>query len=287
MKKVNSWRKLEDLVRKGKKERRRARRLKALLICLAVSLAGALLFVGLKYNLFQKLINKKPKEVSVPQEIAKETPKPVPKCADCKELLYLNFDDNFINQINQGAGENFGAGFKEGNWGQGIYFEEKSYLRFPAAKNINYRKGTIELWFKPESFFPEERELIYANGVDGWSEDDVARMGVLDKTFWVEINGPAGGAPQIFQDISAWDANVFHYIVMTWDTNYVKLYLDGNLAAEKKLNRHPSLLRNYIFIGNMNINGTDFVRPAKGIIDELRIYDGVKGEGDVRESYGR
>jgi len=80
--------------------------------------------------------------------------------------------------------------------------------------------------------------------------------------------------------------NAWHHVVATWDGKQLRMYLDGELQAERNRVGLPNPNPYPVMIGNFeypSCHGGNF----GGLIDEVRIYNRAITEREVVDRYER
>ena len=196
---------------------------------------------------------------------------------NCTALWHFNNGSGDIAFDASGNGNNgaiHGAKWGYGKFGKALEFDGvDDYVSFPTLNGGNvFTAYTCELWFKTDTTSGDHRIIdarsghgyfyirIFNNALYGWQQK-------VDGNY-VEVTIP-------FNDVNHW-----HYVVMSWDGNDLKLYLDGELADSDIITD----MKNDSHLGNCigsNEAHTDYF--LKGIIDELAIYNRSLAPWEVAE----
>jgi len=206
-------------------------------------------------------------------------------------LMHLPFEESTKNAVNNQDGSAKNVVFKQGKEGKGAYFDKSSYLRFPARGNINYRRGTVEFWLKP-NWDGDDGGYHYffaGNITDARNVNSIHAskkryqggviLGQIDSK--ADSTGRAieeavvpGGRILDPSSVANWKKGDWHHVAFSWDDQKrtLKLYMDGFLRAtnDKVVEAaFPSAYESYINIGS----SIDEVVFAEAVIDELRIWN--------------
>lgn len=148
-------------------------------------------------------------------------------------LLQANFDGDLSYKTPNGTetGQSMGKiGFVAGRNGQAVAVSNDGYVSLKAPVDMLRHPGSIELWvrlhFKKNPQSPGQRAIFHIEGktplIDSLSACtiyDELRIRMKDNVG--HMHGSAEGS------IEYWEANEWHHVVVTWDADRVRLYLDG------------------------------------------------------------
>lgn len=234
-----------------------------------------------------------------------------------KLVLHYDFNDNLENKGEYGAAANLTKGeesskgeFVEGINGKAYSFDGGTYLH--ADANYSFSEMTISFYYKANSWTEVDNG---ANTILVNSGLDALGSGALDVQFYKNINNI--DKPVVFMSKtngSSWQdqdkmetetyfnsrLNEWHNYVIVYerdyksngefDDSYITLYIDG-----QRINRikqyHTSGLP--IVLGKeygFNVGGyyeAIVKRALDGALDELKIYDGILTQSEVKEMYNK
>lgn len=225
---------------------------------------------------------------------------PAPPQVDDHTLLLARFDEGFDAEhaTGEATAEVNGAELvAEGKWGGAVRLGDGQDLSFSAAGNIDMSAGTIAFWFRPdwERGAPNSHALLSMN-LDG----DPPGYFVLSQGWW-ETSGGAGRMyyvhdnqaylhcnTQAFANMEPEELGRWHQIALTWsagEPGHNAIYLDGQRVAYNAKDtgaiRQPTTR---LFIGSDRpLSGGQ--RPAKGLLDELVIYDRAMSAAEIAEAF--
>ncbi|MBI4024642.1 MAG: LamG domain-containing protein [Verrucomicrobia bacterium] len=168
-------------------------------------------------------------------------------------------------------------------------------LMYEANGNFNITEGTVETWVKlkwdwdPLKIRPEEfSPLFFSVPLQGSRESANLYLYLYNhpggcsvafdiydekENHWLghQVSRTEKGAKKS-ELLGKWDKDTWHHLACTWTTDKSRLFVDGELVAEKKWTEKPiewSAPRDYIYIGS-HCTG----KKVMGVlIDELRISD--------------
>ena len=167
-----------------------------------------------------------------PQPITQDASNPVPDALG-EILLHADFDGDLscetpmVEKVGEAVGH---IEFVPGRRGQAVAVGKDGYAWLPAPFDMLRGPGSIELWvrlhFKKNPTSPGQRAIFYVEGETPLI-DSLAACTIYDelrvrmKDHVGHLHGSAEGG------ITHWEPNEWHHVVVTWDEERVKLYLDG------------------------------------------------------------
>jgi hypothetical protein len=216
-------------------------------------------------------------------------------------VLHLTFDDQKTDDASGIAGKAVGkAEFGEGRKGGALKLDGGGHVQLPnadALDKVQAESYTLAAWFKPESVPP------------GTESDNNARFGILIKPGWhtgLSYNNekqfvmehwlaPAAGSEDpVWAGAGTWedscDAGKWYHVAGVVDrkAGATKLYLDGELknSAEweaGKPSRDPGKAPWRVGIASPDAKNWSW--PAKGLVDDVRIYRKALSDAEVTALY--
>lgn len=173
-----------------------------------------------------------------------------------------------------------GGKFAPGKFGNGFVSKEVGdVIHFPVEDRfINLEKGTVELWVTMGmdiSTVSGELFLFmtYKRGTDAvflqFDSGGKARMRVKSAGSW--FNADSG--------VLNWKEGEHHHMAGTWGPDGLKLFLDGELAAENKTDRGPTVFAASFEVNNASPPDPKF--PTNCVVDGLRISDHQKEANEL------
>ena len=148
-------------------------------------------------------------------------------------LLKAAFEGNLDYETPRGSASGTEVGeisFVTGKDGRAVRVGAGGYARLPAPTEMLRGPGSIEFWlrlhFKKRPSSPGQRAVFHVEGetplIDTLGACTIyGDLRIRMKDHVGCLNGTAEG------DITAWEPNEWHHVVVTWDKLRVKLYLDG------------------------------------------------------------
>jgi arabinan endo-1,5-alpha-L-arabinosidase len=196
----------------------------------------------------------------------------------------------FENNLNDTTG-NFGAGtptgdridntggtiaYAEGKSGQAAVFDGASGVLLPSGL-IASNTYSVSLWVKPEKL------TMYTTTF----------FGAQDSNHWVSLvpNGPASGNTMVWSGSAAWyDAAAgltipvgeWTHLAFTVDNGSVHVYVNGALKFTGT--NFPNIFTTANAGFSLGVNWWD--PPFKGLMDELRVYEGALSPSEVQQLAG-
>ncbi|MDA3926973.1 MAG: LamG domain-containing protein [Kiritimatiellae bacterium] len=187
--------------------------------------------------------------------------------------------------------------YEPGLFGQAARFTRGSQLRFVEKGNLNKKRGTISLWFRPK-FSGQETHNEKGNEI--WrtlfreGPPPPKRVGSNESWLWFHGSRLRFDVADYMDNhlrtsVSQWKKDEWHHIVCTWDSQCGHaLYLDGKLSAggsdSKKLfltTQWETKLFDWFQIG-----GDSSGHPTDGLIEDLRIFDGPLTKEQIQIEFG-
>lgn len=193
--------------------------------------------------------------------------------ASAKETFFSALESQA--EVEKEGGIVDGGSFVPGKFGNGFVSEEAGdVIHFPVEDRfVNLEAGTVELWVTMGLDAAEvSGELFlfmtYKRGTDAvflqFDNGAKARMRVKSAGSW--FNADSGALN--------WKKGEHHHMAGTWGPDGLKLFLDGELAAENKTDRGPTVFAETFEINNASPPDPKF--PTNCVVDGLRISDHQK-----------
>jgi len=208
---------------------------------------------------------------------------------DDAATLYAPFDGEFDATIAVGGAAATVQGeprFVEGRVGRAVVVSNESWLSYPAEGNLNPSQGAVEFWLQPIDWDGSDDQgshfFVGAFGNDRIFIYKFARWRHF--TFHVRTDD-ADHYESMKAGIYRWEAGEWHHAVVTWDPAYLRIYLDGEMAAEASIPSPIDDLGDTIFVGKEL--ATPQFAAGETAIDELRIYPRPLFPEEVRRAYQR
>jgi len=216
-------------------------------------------------------------------------------------VLHLPFDDQKTDDPAGTTGKAVGkVEFAEGRKGGALKLDGGGHVQLPnsdALDKVQADSYSLAAWFRPDSVPP------------GTESDNNARFGILVKEGWhtgLSYNNEkqfvmehwlapaAGGDDPVWAGAGTWedscDAGKWYHVAGVVDrkTGATRLYLNGELknSAEWEANkpsRDPG--KSPWRVGVASPEAKKWAWPAKGLIDDVRIYKKALSDAEVTALY--
>jgi hypothetical protein len=180
-------------------------------------------------------------------------------------LLELHFEGSFTGADGE-HGTASGVAFAPGHSGQGALFDDNDTLGYAAYENIDVEQGSIEFWLKPLWNGDDGESYVFFEIGDAWfNRMRIMKDGANNFRFMV---WSADTEYDVAYNVSAWNANEWHHVRVTWKENEIALYLDGTLRDVETGVASPAYLDSTLHLGSTSGGYTQ----AQAIVDEFMIY---------------
>ncbi|MBD3182464.1 hypothetical protein GF312_09245 [Candidatus Poribacteria bacterium] len=167
-----------------------------------------------------------------PQPVLQKAPESIPE-PKAELLLQADFEDDLVCKTPHGdvMGQIVGdVEFVEGKEGKAVAVGKGGYVWLPAPADMLRAPGSMEMWvklhFKKNPTNPGQRAVFHVEGETPLVESLSActiyyDLRVRMKDHVGHLHGSAEG------NIEHWEPEEWHHVLITWDHDRVKLYLDG------------------------------------------------------------
>jgi arabinan endo-1,5-alpha-L-arabinosidase len=174
------------------------------------------------------------------------------------------------NRLDQTGGS---ITYVDGKNGKAALFDGQSGVRLPNDL-ITSNQYSVSLWVKPEQL------TMYTTTF----------FGARDANNWISLvpNGPAGGNTMVWSGSTSWydassglkvNTNEWSHLAFSVDDGTIKVYVNG--VETFTGTNFPNIFTGSGTSFGLGVNWWD--TPFKGLIDELRIYDGALTPQQVNE----
>jgi hypothetical protein len=201
-------------------------------------------------------------------------------------LALFHFDDSFATASGIPPTQADKALLVAGRWGSALSIESGGILSYPQEDNLDFRRGTIEMWVATRF---DGNHPIYAkyNHALLLYLSPAAEQFLLSEGSWLgfyggsvidgRLEGAGGG------NISGWKAGEWHYVAFAFSAERgQRLYLDGVLVSERQ---EP--MRAPQPGGRFTVASDPYGNWSAFIVDELRISSDDKSADEIRYNAGR
>jgi len=206
--------------------------------------------------------------------------------ANAKQTFYNSLDSQ--KAVEDGGGTVHGGSFEPAKVENGFLADDVGEaVSFPTEGVLQLDEGTIALWVKvivPILDAPKESFIFlsYLRGNDAWFIVHSHAWQPNGICWMIKNNGTWHEQGSSCSKDLDWKEGEEYFITCTWGEK-MKLYLDGELAAEVDFAGGPAKLDNDFWVGNIDIDAAG--NPdlySKWIQDELYIFDNQLSEAEVK-----
>ncbi len=166
-----------------------------------------------------------------------------------------------------------------GKYGKSLLFDGvDDWVTVADNGTLDLDKGmTIEAWIHPTTTLSSWRTVVMKEQSGGASYYMAANS---------DANKPANGvyigAEQILRSGTRPKPNIWTHLAVTYDGSYQRLYIDGTQVGKQLMSGQIQHSNGVLRIGGNSIWGEYF----KGYIDEVRIYNRVLTDKEIRTDIG-
>ncbi|APF19655.1 Laminin G sub domain 2 [Caldithrix abyssi DSM 13497] len=246
--------------------------------------AGLEVGVGVHLELFDQTLADVfyPKVIDLKETVASATTGPPEDNTQPRLIAYYPFNGNAKDESGFGNdGTVYGASLTSdrfGNVNSAYRFDGyNDYIEIPNYVMNNLSKGTFSAWIKMT-------EINRQNGIIDKTETyntNYFQLIVHDNNqLRLNIDVHYGETLRLYSN-SMLDKNTWYHVVVTWDGNYWRIYLNGKLDAQATRDRTVPDATRPILIGKVDGNRS----PMKGAIDDIRIYNYVLSDNEINNLY--
>lgn len=190
------------------------------------------------------------------------------------QLGLFHFDGSLANTAGVAPTTAIGQWFGPGKFGNSMAVSTGGIVQYPAAGNLSFTNGTIEMWVAPQfagnsvNYSAHENTLlryVASNGDQLMVSESAA--GVLYAG--TQVNGQYQGAGG--SSITAWSAWQWHHIAFTYSipNKRYRLYIDGVLINEGDYAQSETPASG----GSITLDSDPWGNSSAYMIDELRILN--------------
>ena len=211
---------------------------------------------------------------------------------DSDTQLLLRFDGNLLGEDGESATASGGTSFVEGLVGDSVHIARPGgFVRYDKVDNIDPSEGTVEFWLRPD--WDGDQDLItrlffsagspFNNGmiisIDGANNLRFIQWGDDPDTAGKETNVERG----VWIGGGDLEADTWYHLAVTWTGGAsMSFYRDGQVMASRD---NGVVIDDFtgpsVYVG-ADINGGG---PAEGAIDEFRISDRQRSDGEILGDY--
>ncbi|MCI5778993.1 MAG: DUF6067 family protein [Lentisphaeria bacterium] len=195
-----------------------------------------------------------------------------------------------------------------GGKGNAINLENSEFCEYPAIGNFNSKQGTVTIWLAPQNWKPSEKKVqVFFDAVIHSGFRLIVYKNQYANCFYALIMFPgAPGTEKNFQATSFlpdadWPAGKWHRLDVTWDSETLKLYVDGLQTRRERWHistkKFPARMdfpmpddeRDFIAVGtSKSWNGSaDVDRHHRTAFDLVRVWDRPLSAAEIKADYER
>lgn len=201
--------------------------------------------------------------------------------SDEHTLILLHFNGNLNGADGETPTDATWVTFEEGIFRTGAYFPVGNQLFYESLNNIDSTEGTLEFWIKPRwngNDGQDHYALRFSLGGGMLFGKDAGNFWrcILNRWAW-------GGQPEVGTGIyvDEWTGDEWHHVAFTWNSQALKVYVDGVLMAEADVNIDLPVVEETIF--QIGADGSGAYLDA--VLDELRISNIARSEDEIESSF--
>lgn len=199
-------------------------------------------------------------------------------------LFYASYDRSADADFARGDGRAAkveGHGFVEGKAGRGLRFAKGAarVCAYKARGNIRPDQGTIAFLVRPNwsgEEFTHRHFLFYpgaTNGSAGANRPDTLTVFTMkyrrpEQEIWLWVDDHGGGNNTVRGCIAHWRKGEWHHVAVTWDAQWLHIYLDGELKGRHRVAGRIAEPGDRFWVGSSR-NGAF---GADSVLDEFCIY---------------
>jgi len=208
-------------------------------------------------------------------------------------VAHYTFDGNANDEVGGRNGTNHGGQLVPGIIGQAYQFDDTPDHNTYIVTDSSFDPGTgpfaVSVWFKTDQTDPAGW-IFSTHNTDNWYAPTYALMMERDGTLTFRTNdGPMLHRQDLHSENFGWNDGQWHHVVIERDTNGRKdLWVDGSLEASEYYSSQNIICGSQpLTIGGNAYNNWPADRSFQGIVDDLRIYEGVLSEDDIRNLFAQ
>ncbi len=203
-------------------------------------------------------------------------------------VAHYTFDGNTDDSSGGRDGINHGGQLVPGIIGQAYEFDDKQDHHTYIATDSSFEPGTgpfaISVWFKTNKV-DGEHYIFSTHNSDNWYAPTYSlRIGKDGSLTFRTNDAPKLHRQDLISEDGQWFDGQWHHVVIERDTDGRKdLWIDGSLDASEYYSTQNVICGSHpLTIGANAYNNWIYGYSLHGAIDDLRIYEGVLTEDDIR-----
>lgn len=147
-------------------------------------------------------------------------------------------------------------------------------IEIPASESLNLDNFSLSMWVNSAR---PERQTVFSrinrgNGIE---------ISIQDRNIILRI----GGTDEVINSTESFSDGVWRNIIVTYDGNEAKVYLNGSLIGERHILYEPKVFGNASAYIGASVDGGDAEKLFTGMIDELMIFREPLNELQIKEIY--
>jgi len=151
------------------------------------------------------------------------------------------------------------------------------YLEIPNAVINDLPEGSFSAWIKLDEL---NRQSAIIDKTETYATNYLQIIVHSNNRLRVNIDVHYGESLRLYSN-TVFNKNTWYHVVVTWDGNYWKIYINGRLDSQAERNRTVPNKYRKVLIGKVD-NNTSFM---KGTIDDIRIYNYVLSDSEINNLY--
>lgn len=208
-------------------------------------------------------------------------------------VAYWPFDENSGNIANDSSGYGnqgavSGATWVPGKCGNALSFNGSGYVLVPNSSSINLNVYTVSLWInfatvtRSQVFLDKQNgshwrnyalDYYYQESAEGWPVGNYLMADIGDGS---PVNSFDNGAVTTVD----FEASRWYHIAMTYDQQYINLYVDGELRATKEITMPGITGPGHLYIGTNPAQGSSYAPYAT--MDEVKIHNTALSQAQIQ-----
>jgi hypothetical protein len=177
----------------------------------------------------------------------------------------VHFEGSFDGADGE-QGYDRGLSFVSGHTGQAALFNNEDTLSYLTDSNIYPQQGAVQFWLKPLWNGDDNQSYVFFEIGDSWfNRFRITKDGANNFRFMVWSSEVEY---DVACNVSNWEANDWHQVRATWQSDSLSLYLDGVLCDTQTFVVMPASLSSQFFVGSSASQDMQ----AQSAIDEFAIY---------------
>ena len=203
-------------------------------------------------------------------------------------VAHYTFEGNTDDSAGGRNGTNHGGVLVPGIIGQAYEFDDNPDHHTYIVTNSSFEPGTgpftISVWFKTDKV-AGEHYIFSTHNNDNWYAPTYSLRILRDGSLVFRTNdAPKLRRQDLISEDGQWFDGQWHHVVVERDTDGRKdLWVDGSLEASEYYSTQNITCGGHpLTIGGNAYDNWSFGRSFAGAIDDLRIYEGVLSEDEIR-----